>query len=109
MPQTVIYHVRPGSEHQLQAVLSETWQIYLKEGMVHADPHVLVKVREDETRDCFIEVFTWTGCFAMEHPSATVQSQISKIEPLCEARKGSLAIEFRDTQMFAPRLPKVAE
>lgn len=103
-PTVVIYHVKRGSEAELESILTRTWDTYLKEGMVFHQPHVLVRAHEDNEHDRFIEVFMWRGYFATEYPSERVKALLEQMQSLCEPRGGHLAIEFRDAQMFAPRV-----
>ena len=106
MPVTVIYHVRPGAEEQLEALLVRTWETYRKERMVCSEPHIRVRTHEDQQHDRFIEIFTWSGCFATEYPPVSVETLWKQIGALCETRDGDHVIEFRDTKMFAPRIPE---
>jgi hypothetical protein len=109
-PEMIIYHVKQGSETQLETILRETWRVCLKERRVHPDPHILVKVRESETNDCYIVVFNWTGCFAMEYASHAVEKLWADAFALCEERHGLPAVEYRNvTKMIAPRIPEVIE
>jgi hypothetical protein len=109
-PEMVFYHVKKGSEAELEAILRQTWRVYLEERMVHSDPHVLLRIREDETRDCYVEVFNWTGCFAMEYPPDSVRKLWADATALCEERSGQPAIQYRAvTKMIAPRIPEVTE
>src|SRR5262245_37799675 len=68
LAQTVIYHVKRGAEDELEALLVEIWQTYTKFGMVYPEPHVCVKIRESGGNLRFIEIFTWNGLAAAEHP-----------------------------------------
>ena len=109
-PQMVIYHVKPGSEQQLEVVLTETWRAYMKEQRVHSDPHVLVRIREDATHDCFVEIFTLVGFHAVEHPSVAVRGLWEQAQALCEDRDGQRAVQYRGiTKMIAPREPELPE
>jgi hypothetical protein len=97
-------------DKELEAVLAKTWDIYRKERCVISEPHVLVKIHEDATHESFVEIFTWTGCFAMEYPSDAVWTLWRQAEPLCEARNGRRAIEYRSvTKMIAPKIPEPTE
>jgi len=105
-----VYHVKPGLEQQLEAVLAETWKVYTKEHRVHSTPHVLVRVRDDATHDCFVEVFNLTGFHAVEHPSGSLRRMWEQARALCEDRDGQPAVQYRDiTKMIAPRIPELVE
>ena len=106
----VVYHVKQGSERQLEGVLNETWRGYEKEHRVHSNPHVLVRVKEDAVHDCFVDIFTLTGFHALEHPSLSIRRLWEQAESLCEARDGERAVQYRDiTRMIAPSVPEVVE
>jgi hypothetical protein len=110
-PEMVIYHVKRGAEHELEVVLTKTWRVYQSERVVCSEPHVLIRTREDDTHDCYVDVFTWTGCFAMEYPSTTDRELQAEAVALCEERGGKPAVEFRGsvTKMIEPRLPRTVE
>lgn len=109
-PQMVVYHVKPGSEQQLEDVLAETWSAYSEERRVHSSPHVLVRVREDETHDCFVEIFTLVGFHAVEHPSESIRRLWDQAHALCESRDGQHAVQYRGvTKMIVPRIPDLPE
>jgi hypothetical protein len=104
-PVVVIYHVKLGSEQELESLLARMWDTYMKEGMVCSEPHVRVRVHEGDSKyDRFIEIFVWRGPFVTEYSSETVEALMKKIQALCEPRGGQLAIEFRSAEMFAPRI-----
>lgn len=103
-PTVVIYHVKRGSEAELQSLLARAWDTYLREGMVFPKPHILVRTHEDSEHERFIEIFMWRGYYATEYPSEGVKALLERMQSFCEPRGGHLAIEFRDAQMFAPKI-----
>ena len=106
----VVYHVKPGAEQQLEVVLVETWKVYTRERRVHSSPHVLVRVREDATHDCFVEVFNLVGFHAVEHPSDSIRGLWEQAQALCEERDGQPAVQYRGiTKMIVPRIPEMPE
>ena len=109
-PQMFVYHVKPGYEQQLEAVLVETWKVYTSERRVHSSPHVLVRVREDATHDSFVEIFNLVGFHAVEHPSDSIRGLWEQARALCEDRNGQSAVQYRDiTRMIAPHIPELSE
>src|SRR6267378_2809124 len=62
LPETVLitYHVKPGKEEELKQVLSRAWEIYRREHLVFASPHVIVQDKENE-KPRIVEVFTWVS------------------------------------------------
>jgi hypothetical protein len=55
----ITYHVLSGKEAELQALLSQAWEVYRSEQMVFYKPHTLVRTVEDGDKTRFVEVFTW--------------------------------------------------
>ncbi len=109
-PMLVIYHVKPGAERQLEAILKDRWHVYQQERLARSEPHVLVRAHEDELHEYYIEIYTLTGCFATEYPSVRVQTLEAEAAALCESRGGHLAVEYQfDIPMLAPKLPKVKD
>src|SRR5881394_1998311 len=49
----VTYRVKPGKEQQLAATLSRAWDIYRKERLVFAQPHVIIREREEGDKHRF--------------------------------------------------------
>ena len=105
-PVVAIYHAKLGSEHELEGLLAQMWNTYVKKGMVCSEPHVRVRAHEDSKYDRFIETFVWRGPYVTEYPPETVSALMKKIEALCEPRGSNLAVEFRSVEMFAPRIPE---
>jgi len=101
-PVLIIYHVRPGSESELQNLLKRAWQTYLSEGLVCSKPHLVMRVREDEQNFRIIEGFCWVGPFATEYPPDQVKQVWRLIEPLCESRQGNASIEVRQAEILSP-------
>jgi hypothetical protein len=66
-----------------------------------------VRAHEADGHDSFIEIFIWRGDFATEYPPESVEKLLRQIESLCEPRDGHVAIEFRDAQMFAPKIQEL--
>src|SRR5258705_13569784 len=74
-PETVLvtYHVKPGKEAEIQALLSRAWEIYRKERFVFAEPHIVVQDTEDGGKPRFVEIFTWVDHSIPEHAPQSVQ------------------------------------
>jgi len=105
----VVYHVKPGSEKELAAILAKLWKTYKDERMVRSEPHVCVQAHEDAQHEYFIEIFTWAGCFAMEHPPESVMDLWQQAGSLCASRNGRLAVEYHSPKMLEPKIPELAE
>lgn len=85
---------RAGSEDELQKTLSQEWSTLRRLGLVLADPHVLLKGKDESGKTIFVEVFTWRDHDAPDHAPAEVQAIWKHLESLCEARLGHRGIEF---------------
>lgn len=59
-PETVLitYHVKPGKEADLEEVLRRGWEIYRKENLVFAQPHLIVRDKESGDKTRVVEIFT---------------------------------------------------
>jgi len=103
-PETVLitYHVKPGKEAEFQAVLSRAWEVYRREHLVLAEPHIVLRDPEDGDRTRIIEVFTWISHAAPDHAPDSVKSTWQQEQLLCEARSGHTAIEGGEVELLVP-------
>ena len=103
-PETVlvIYHVKPGKEAELQTVLSRAWEIYRREHLVFAEPHILVRNIEDEGKTRFVEVFTWVSHSAPDRAPDSVKTMWEQEQSLCETRNGHTGIEGGEVDLLIP-------
>ena len=99
-PVLIIYHVKRGSEKELESLLAQAWGLYQRNHMVFHQPHVCVRVREDGNNVRFVEVFTWVSYFATEHPPDSVNKLWHQMELLCEERHGNRAVEVRQAELL---------
>ena len=99
-PVLIIYHVKPGSEKELESLLKQAWSLYQTERMVFKQPHVCVRVREGGKNFRFVEVFTWVSYTVTEHAPDSVNNLLHQIELLCEERNGNRAIEVRQAELI---------
>ena len=105
-PETVLvtYHVQPGKEVEFQEILSRVWEIYRKEHVVFAQPHVIVRVKEDGDRTRFVETFTWVSHAGPEHVPDSVKTIWEQMQSLCEARNGHDGLEGGEVELLTPEL-----
>jgi hypothetical protein len=103
-PETVLirYHVQRGKEGELQAALGRAWRVYRSEGLVLAEPHVLVRQTEEGQRTLLVEVFTWVSHSAPDHAPDAVKSVWAEEQSLCEARDGHAGIEGGEVELLLP-------
>jgi hypothetical protein len=104
-PETVLvtYHVKAGKEAELQAVLSHAWEIYQKEHLVFAQPHVIVREEEQDDKTRLVEIFTWVSHEAPEHAPDAVKKIWDAMQALCEARNGHGGLEGGEVGLVAPK------
>ena len=86
----ITYHVIPGKEQEFQELLSGAWEVYLKENMVFAKPHLVVKAVEEGNKIRYTEIFTWVQ--SPNHPPESVKRVWEREQALCEARNGHKGI-----------------
>jgi hypothetical protein len=103
-PETVLikYHVKRGREGEFQAVLARAWQIYRSEGLVLAEPHLLVREAEEGEGDLLVEVFTWVSHSSPDHAPDAIKSIWEEEQSLCEARGGHVGIEGSEVELLFP-------
>jgi hypothetical protein len=92
---------RAGSEDELQKTLSQEWSTLRRLGLVLAEPHVLLKGKDESGKTIFVEVFTWRDHEAPDHAPAAVQEIWKHLEALCEARLGHRGIEFPEFEIVS--------
>ncbi|MGA2176079.1 MAG: hypothetical protein ABSH38_13975 [Verrucomicrobiota bacterium] len=103
-PETVLvtYHVRSGKEAEFQELLSRAWEIYRKEHLVFAQPHVIVQDKESGDKPRFIEIFTWVSHSAPEHAPGSVKTIWDQMQSQCEARDGHGGLVGGEVDLLAP-------
>ncbi|MSU62972.1 MAG: hypothetical protein EXS31_11365 [Pedosphaera sp.] len=98
----ITYHVKPGKETELQAVLLRAWENYRRERLAVAKPHIVLRDTEDGDKPRFIEVFTWVSHAAPDHAPDSVKTIWQQEQSLCEARSGRTAIEGGEVELLIP-------
>jgi hypothetical protein len=103
-PETVMvtYHVKLGSEAELEQVLSQAWGIYQKEHLVFSKPHIIVRNKESVDKTRFTEIFTWVSQDAPDNAPDSVKTVWGKMMSLCEKRNGHEALEFSQVEIVQP-------
>jgi hypothetical protein len=103
-PETVLvnYRAKRGSEAALEQALSQAWQIYRREHLVFAQPHIIVRDREAGGKTRFIEIFTWVSHTAPEHAPVSVKVMWNRLTLLCESRDGHRGLEGGEVEIVPP-------
>ena len=104
-PETVLitYRVKQGKEQQLAATLSRAWDIYRKERLVFAQPHVIIREREEGDKHRFIEIFAWVSHDAPDHASDSVKNIWDQMQLVCETRDGHKGLEGGEVEILVPK------
>jgi hypothetical protein len=104
-PETVLvtYHVQPGKEAEFLEVLSQAWELYRREHLVFAQPHIVVQDTEDGSKPRFAEVFTWSSRSIPAHAPESVKAIGKQEESLCEKRGEHNGIEPVEVELLVPR------
>jgi len=100
-PETVMvtYRVKPGDEAELQSMLGHAWEVYRKEHLVYAEPHIVLLQSEDGEKSSYIEIFTWANRATLEHAPDSIKAIWQQEHTLCEARNGHSGIEGVEVRM----------
>jgi hypothetical protein len=103
-PETVLvtYHVQPGKEAEFQSALSRGWEVYRREHLVFAEPHVIVQDADNRGKPRFVEIFTWVSRSIPEHAPESVKTIWKQEESLCEKRGEHYGIEPGEVGLIAP-------
>jgi hypothetical protein len=93
----VTYHVQPGKEAAFQSLLGQGWDVYQRDHLVFADPHVILRETEEGNKTQFVEIFTWIK--SPDHPPDDVKAIWGREQSLCEARDGREGIDIEVGEM----------
>lgn len=106
-PETVhvTYHVREGKLDEFLAVLEQHFPACREEGLVHAEPHLILSGKEDGGKPVVIEILTWKDGDAPDsvpehHPA--VKKIWDGLNGLSEKRVGKPAIEIDEMDLVTP-------
>jgi len=98
-PETVhvTYHVQPGKLDEFLGVLTQHYPAGRREGIVLADPHVVLSGKEDGGKPVVIEVLTWRDAddpdeVATKNPE--IKAIWDRLNGLVEKRGGKPGIEI---------------
>lgn len=109
-PETVhvTYHVQEGKLDEFLAVLKQHFPACRKDGLVHAEPHLILSGKEDGGKPVVIEVLTWNDGDAPDSVSEhypAVKKIWDGLNSLTEKRGGKPAIEIDEVDLVAPPSP----
>lgn len=105
-PETVhvTYHVQEGKLDEFLAVLKQHFPACRKDGLVHAEPHLILSGKEDGGKPVVIEILTWNDGDAPDsvpehHPA--VKKIWDGLNSFTEKRGGKPAIEIDEMDPVA--------
>jgi hypothetical protein len=105
VPETVLitYRVKPGKEAEFEQALFQAWEIYRREHLVFAEPHLIVRDAEKSDKPHVVEIFTWISHSAPENVPDSVKSLWAEMQALCEPRDGHSGLEGGEVEILAPQ------
>jgi hypothetical protein len=98
----ITYHVKPGKEKELQELLANVWEVYVKEHLVFSQPHVVVRQKDVASKNRFVEIFTWVNLEAPDHAPDSVKKLWEKMQACCEKRDGHPGLEGGEVDLLIP-------
>ena len=104
-PATVMatFHVVAGKEGEFQQLLVREWEAYTKEKLVFDQPHVVVRGKEADGKNYFVDIFTWVSQSTPDHPPASVVAVWQSMGPLVESRNGHPSMEITEVQLVVQK------
>ena len=107
-PETVLvtYHVKAGNEAEFEQVLWQTWKIYQGMHLVTAQPHTVIRTKDDNGKPRYVEIFTWVSHAVPDHAPLPVISAWDRLTALCETRDGHPGLEGGEVQNVPPPPPE---
>lgn len=98
----ITYHVIPGKEKVLEKTLRAAWEIYQKEHLVLAQPHVIVRDKESKDKTRIVEIFTWVNAKAPDNAPDSVKKLWDQMKSCCEKRDGHEGLEGGEVELLEP-------
>jgi len=98
----VTYRVCSGKEAEFKAMVSRNWEVYRKDKLVLAEPHILLQDIDEDSKPRFVEIFTWASRSIAEHPTTNVWGVWIETHTLCEYRNGHNAIQADKVKLLVP-------
>jgi hypothetical protein len=82
--------------------LRAAWEIYQKEHLVLAQPHVIVRDKEGRDKTRIIEIFTWVNAKAPDNAPDSVKKLWDQMKSCCEKRDGHEGLEGGEVELLEP-------
>lgn len=100
----ITYHVKPGKEAALEEVLRREWEVCRREHLVFAQPHLIIRDKENGDKTRVVEVFTWVSHSAPDHAPDSVKAIWNDMLALCEAHDGHGGLEGGEVEILTPKI-----
>lgn len=99
--ETVLSTFRPraGREDDLLATMKKNWSTLRRLGLVLAEPHLILRGKDESGKTIFVEVLTWKDHEAADHVPVEVQTVWNQLQSLVEQRGGHRGIEFPEFEI----------
>ena len=104
-PETVVvtYHVRPGSEAQMEKLMREDhWPLLKRLNLVFDAPHVLVSGTESGGKPYLREILTWRDHDTPDNAPPEVEAVWKRMYDYVEKRDGKPSIEIEEVALLVP-------
>ncbi len=101
--ETVLSTFRPqaGKEDELLKTMNQNWATLRRLGLVLAEPHLMLRGKDDSGKTIFVEILTWRDHEAPDHVPPEVQAIWKQLQTLVEDRGGHRGIEFPEFEIVS--------
>lgn len=101
--ETVLSTFRPraGKEDELLATMKTNWSTLRRLGLVLAEPHLILRGKDESGKTIFVEILTWRDHDAADHVPAEVQTVWNQLQSFVEQRGGHRGIEFPEFEIVS--------
>jgi hypothetical protein len=98
----VTYRVQRGKEAEFKAMVSRAWEVYRRDNLTLAEPHILLQGVDEDSLPRFIEIFSWASRSIAEHPTTNVWMVWNDLHMLCEYRGTNSHIRADKVKLLVP-------
>jgi len=98
----VTYRVQRGKEVEFKAMVARAWEVYRRDNLTLAEPHILLQGVDENSLPRFIEIFSWASRSIAEHPTTNVWKVWNDLHMLCEFRGTNSYIRADKVKLLVP-------
>ena len=86
VPQTVLarFQVKQGREVEFEKIHTQSWQAYLRLGMIEEKSHVVLRGQDKDGSTYFVEILTWKDGSITMNPPEEVRALWMQFHDCCE-------------------------